>query len=294
MDSIDKVKLPWALSDGRLVHVSSVGNGIGCGCTCPSCGAKLVARNEGKIRLPHFAHYNSPECEDALETAMHIMAKEIIEKEKRIFVPSASFTIRNFHHLHSEARFLEFDKVELEQPLGDFKPDAVCYKNGKPSLLVEITVTHGIDDEKREKIKKSGVSCVEVRLDKNRHVDYESIRTVLMDENERTTLEGDQGIFDDDSLSYTRAWVYNHVTSVLEQLAWQASNWKEVVWKKGEGYVNGCACKCYQNFHGNYYSFIEKCNICEYNLSNSSGKNVICVGGFKDLLRTLSEMLIYN
>ncbi|MCR5890395.1 hypothetical protein LRS06_21950 [Hymenobacter sp. J193] len=52
--------LPYGLRDGHLLHVLSVDNRLACGCTCPSCGARLVARNRGEKKAPHFAHYNAP------------------------------------------------------------------------------------------------------------------------------------------------------------------------------------------------------------------------------------------
>ena len=43
---------------GELVHVDDAPNGKACGCVCPDpgCGQPLIARNNGKKKIHHFAH----------------------------------------------------------------------------------------------------------------------------------------------------------------------------------------------------------------------------------------------
>lgn len=43
---------------GELVRVDNAPNGKACGCVCPDpgCGQPLIARNNGKKRIHHFAH----------------------------------------------------------------------------------------------------------------------------------------------------------------------------------------------------------------------------------------------
>ena len=41
--------LTYAVGEkGYLVHIDSVPNGEACGCTCPECGSKLIAKNKGQ------------------------------------------------------------------------------------------------------------------------------------------------------------------------------------------------------------------------------------------------------
>ena len=55
--------LAYALNNEKnLVHIDSVKNGLECGCICPGCKEKLVAKNDGKVREHHFAHV-SGSCE---------------------------------------------------------------------------------------------------------------------------------------------------------------------------------------------------------------------------------------
>lgn len=48
-------ELQYGLRDGILISVQdqSVASGLSCGCTCPSCGARLIAR-KGNVRKHHF------------------------------------------------------------------------------------------------------------------------------------------------------------------------------------------------------------------------------------------------
>ena len=76
----------YALKDNKLIHISNVENGLKCGCICPSCKGKMIAK-KGKIKVHHFAHYNK-DCGLAGETALHLKCKEIIEKNKTFWIPS--------------------------------------------------------------------------------------------------------------------------------------------------------------------------------------------------------------
>jgi len=51
------MKVPFGLdSNGAHRHASSVANGLACECRCPDCGVSLVAKNNGMIKVDHFAH----------------------------------------------------------------------------------------------------------------------------------------------------------------------------------------------------------------------------------------------
>ncbi|WP_455938990.1 hypothetical protein, partial [Gemella morbillorum] len=60
-------------------------------------------------------------------------------------------------------QILDFDSARVEKKINDFIPDIILYKNNVP-LIVEIAVTHFIDDIKYQKIKESHISCLEIRL----------------------------------------------------------------------------------------------------------------------------------
>ena len=106
-----KLKLPFGLKDGKILHISQVEQGLNCGCICPNCQHPLIAR-KGSKTTHHFAHYKGKECEKALETALHIAAKEILSRYKRIILPRIELKLKH-------NRFLQIknqnNNIEQEQ-----------------------------------------------------------------------------------------------------------------------------------------------------------------------------------
>jgi competence CoiA-like predicted nuclease len=72
--------------EDNLIYISEVENGLGCDCVCPSCKKILIAK-QGKKKIHHFAHYEVADCGYGLQTALHIKAKEILEKYKTFKIP---------------------------------------------------------------------------------------------------------------------------------------------------------------------------------------------------------------
>jgi hypothetical protein len=164
-----KLKLPYGIKDGQLIHISSVNiSGLKCNCTCPSCHSPLRANmgrkiKNGKKKKDHFSHDIESNCSTGLETAIHLLAKEIFKKRKAIRIPSV------FSHIPKKygdevillSEVYEFDEVILEKRVDEIIPDIILRK-GSTRLLVEIAVTHFVDDEKAEKIRNLGISTIEI------------------------------------------------------------------------------------------------------------------------------------
>lgn len=180
-----EIKLPFGLKNGRIIHISEVTEderGLKCNCICPKCKQRLIARL-GDKRIRHFAH-NNEQCRYALETSLHIFAKEVLESSLKMYIPRLSIEYRNNYtkledfdkedmYYSNEYELKEkvilkkreifFDRVELEKRIDNIIPDVVLYKNGQP-LIIEIAVTHFINDDKRNKIIKQGISTIEINL----------------------------------------------------------------------------------------------------------------------------------
>jgi hypothetical protein len=209
------IKLPYGINDGKLLSIREVESGLACNCTCPSCHALLVAK-KGRVKTHHFAHYNSEECSGAVETALHLAAKEILKKAGGLMLPALELDFyevfdeslftsdyqKNYEHpdlkgLYRsfieilDAQMLSYDKVESEILLEGIRPDIIVYSKGKP-LLVEIGVTHFVDVVKLEKIEQLGISAIEIDLSylQDGFTDKELEEAVL-------------------SKAYNRDWIYN-------------------------------------------------------------------------------------
>jgi hypothetical protein len=152
------LKLPYGLKQNELVTIDDVDSGLKCDCICPSCKQRLIAR-KGEIKEHHFAHYKVSDCEKAVETVTHKLSKEFIKVAKYFATPPVYYPWTRVPII-KEAD-VPIDEVILESRLESIVPDIIIISSGK-SLLVEIRVTHGVDDNKERKIKQLKLPAVEV------------------------------------------------------------------------------------------------------------------------------------
>jgi ribosomal protein S27AE len=174
-------KLVYGLKDNILYHIDEVDNGINCNCVCPNCGGKLLAKH-GEVKEHHFAH-EAKECDITIaqETALHIIAKEIISEMKYIVLPKviiedtfAFYSKEEYRKIINKENLIfkiekykeinkNVDNVVVEKYIGNIKPDIVIEIDGK-QILCEIAVTHFIDEEKKQKIINLDIPTIEIDL----------------------------------------------------------------------------------------------------------------------------------
>lgn len=187
--------IPFALrqSDGRYIEASEVPSGIACGCVCPKCGERLIARHKRRSqRVSHFAHQTQINCESAWETALHKTAKQIVSE---IFKISFKLDDSGFRFVY------QYDEAHVEKPFADFVPDVITrHESGSP-LLIEILVTHEVDEPKREKIRLAKVTCIEIDLSKVR-------RTITYNELQQKISAGE----------YSARLVHNELADLQQRL----------------------------------------------------------------------------
>ena len=143
------------MKDSSMVDISQVESGLACNCFCPECGDQMIAK-KGEIMIHHFAHKGGAGCAGGIETALHLMAKQLILDRKQIFVPGVYSPLRRI----APGKLIGFESAVLEKRIGDIIADVVLEANGK-QLIVEVAVTHFCD---YEKIKAMGLSVIEIDL----------------------------------------------------------------------------------------------------------------------------------
>ena len=153
-----EIKLPYGLKNNILVSIDEVESGLSCNCICPACKKQLIAR-KGEVKIHHFAHYKSTDCQGGLETALHKLCKEIIANSKTFITPIVYYPNTDYEIF--EETEIPIDKVTLEKKLGGIIPDIVIESKGK-KLLVEIVVSNPIDWQKTEKIKSKNLPTIEI------------------------------------------------------------------------------------------------------------------------------------
>ena len=148
-----QVSLPCGLSkDGKLIYIDDAANGLKCECFCPACKQSLVAKNGGSKREHHFAHLNVVECEHGYQSALHYMAKDLFQELQYLTF------IKNGKPVQ-----YKIDSVVLECKVDEIIPDIFIVCDGK-RFIVEIYVTHAVDDNKKQKIQDMRISAVEIDL----------------------------------------------------------------------------------------------------------------------------------
>lgn len=162
---------------GALVDIRQVESGMRCGCICPQCRRRLVAR-KGPRNRHHFSHHPKDQriclCSGGAETGLHIAAKQIIARWPSLMAPAL------VHAEKGRARFGEEITVTQSIPgdffpversvlpdetywPGDWVPDVVLF-GPKSELRIEIKVTHGISVQKQQKIERDGIQTLEYDL----------------------------------------------------------------------------------------------------------------------------------
>ena len=163
--------------DNEIVSINDVTSGLDCNCKCPSCGEKLVAK-KGDIKQWHFAHNSNESCEYAEQTAVHLIAKDIIAKHG-VFLPKITPLLKEFpintiklfsidkcsfiekKIITETGQLIRFNNARIEKKIGNIIPDILGEYNGV-TILIEIAVTHFIDSIKLEKLKTLGLPCLEI------------------------------------------------------------------------------------------------------------------------------------
>lgn len=154
---------------GNPRYVDDVPNGAACECFCPACNQPVVAKNEGEIRMHHFAHLSNTACEHGYQSSIHLMAKEIfLEMREFLFIKDG------------QPVYYRIDSVVLEKKIGSIIPDILIISDGK-QFIVEIYVTHAIDKEKKQRIEELNISTIEMNLSrfKNEMPNREELRKEL-------------------------------------------------------------------------------------------------------------------
>ena len=255
-------QLTWAAkANGELAHISEVKNGLQCGCSCPACGTALIAR-QGKVREHHFAHANGAECAQAVESALHLAAKAIIAEHRQMVLPAVEieFPHSTWRRGIAQERRYEIESVDVERKLGAIIPDIVVRVGGR-TLLVEVKVTHGVDDQKLKKIRELGLSCVEIDLSGiERGLSRENLQEVIIDD------------------SASKHWVHNVRAHEERKKVLSEATLLEGVDRGMAVHADGCPIRARVWNEKPYANMMDDCTGCEHMVVLSPDAGVICDG----------------
>lgn len=244
----NRLNLVYAIKDGAGINIEDVESGLKCGCVCPACGEPLVAKKGTKV-MHHFAHHSGSTCEYGYETSLHLMAKDILSQTKKITIPAVYVEFPDSDRspqLYRAAQEVTIDRVVLEQRYDNFIPDVALHIGGK-ILFVEIYVTHAIDSSKLEKLKRAGISTIEINLSKkDRMVTETELRDILL------------------KVSDEKTWKYNVVADRIATKIYALSERKSLEDCDEGIYVDHCPVKSWVFGKNVRADFVQDCRECTF------------------------------
>jgi len=165
------ILLAWALDrEGVKVHAGRLDPRVRrarAPFTCLGCGEPLVPRL-GRVRARHFAHRPGSTCPlTSPESALHLDAKErLLALCLGAFSGALPVTLltRCSACRRPSPRDLAGlgDSAEEEGAVGPLRADVLVRRSGRPSLAIEVRVTHAVDAGKEEALLAAGVPAVEI------------------------------------------------------------------------------------------------------------------------------------
>lgn len=167
------IKLPFGFNENnRLIHIVDAERGKKCNCVCPACGSLLTASKGSKNR-PHFKHLVINECKGGFESAIHLVAKQMIVERREITLPRYDCNVsaidsKGKEHTERksilrEGKVIQFDSVQEEAEFHGMRTDILA-KKGDATLIIEIFFRHKVDDEKLKKMISANVSAIQIDL----------------------------------------------------------------------------------------------------------------------------------
>jgi hypothetical protein len=183
----------------ETIHISEAESGRK-GYFCLGCKRELQAVKQTKAnRISYFRHdHNALKgeglCTYSDETYRHQLAKQILLNYKRVKVPAvykyppkdsrglianliskekyieASFGVPELSFYEDNNGVIHYENVfpDSNENYLLIKPDITFFNNqSKPILLIELVATHKLTEEKKLKIKRLGIDCIQITIPKD-------------------------------------------------------------------------------------------------------------------------------
>jgi hypothetical protein len=149
---------------GEIVVITNARRGRTCDCVCPDCKKDFVAAQGDKNEW-HFRHYDKTTCKGGQETALHLLAKDIIASNTQIILP--------FHGT------VFYDNTVKEKYFQTIQPDVTANTSGQ-NLFFEVLVTHRVDTAKENFYKNGEHKSVEIDLQKHAFTTREDLEKEIL------------------------------------------------------------------------------------------------------------------
>jgi hypothetical protein len=163
------------------------------------------------------------------------------------------------------------EEIHEESRTGSITPDILAYSHGLP-LIIEIRVTHEVDEIKLSKIRHLGISAIEIDLSSiSRNFPPEALTDAIINSTKN------------------KKWLFNAKAEKFRQLFLQSGEKKKSIRRGLALHVDYCPIKA-RTWKGKpYANLIDDCLGCEFILEVEANMNGIICGG-RHKIRTLDEL----
>ena len=198
----------WAENaESRLVHVDSVPNGLLCGCVCPHCHEKLLARH-GQVNEHGFAHHSDvrgANLKICYTVTLYKLAEQILQTKKCIHAPS-------YYGIFKENDiWFEDVRIDSSYEREDKQPDVIATTKNEQQYLVEFVFRYKV--QHKQAIDYKNHTCLEIDLS-NQSLD--SLEDFLLHSNEDRKWLNNENYFSRIESLYANAGKSIHLVEVQE------------------------------------------------------------------------------
>jgi len=182
------LRVPFGQKNGQMVTPADVPSGRACECFCPGCSLPLLAK-KGEHNVWHFAH-DGGGCATGAETAIHLMAKQILAAERTISLPAPGVTlsatdafgkVKTVTANLAKAQVARYTQVDLEVTRDNRRADAVGVDEHGAEHWVEVYVRHAVSAEKAQDLASQEYLSYEIQLnDLSAHLSLAELRTAVI------------------------------------------------------------------------------------------------------------------
>jgi Competence protein CoiA-like family len=149
---MDATLIPFALRevDQRFVGVVDVASGLACGCICPSCKSRLIAR-KGNVKVWHFAHVSradghqiETDCDYSWVVSVRLMARQLLGDGLDLDLPAVTDSVQTadrwgqmVRHTYpvAPAHGVAINQPQLDVPFAGALVDVLASVAGQPFVI---------------------------------------------------------------------------------------------------------------------------------------------------------------
>jgi hypothetical protein len=158
----------WVLVDGELrniaefAHLKPAERPVA---ICPECRTQVTMKL-GEVKIYHYAHMENVECkflrypESLLHYNTKIYFAKFLKTTNSLSIDTKCAT-KNCYGLVKQKLFMDWDDVRVEYSVGRYRADVALITNNQIIGVIEIFVTHLVEDEKAAFLTQNNIRWLE-------------------------------------------------------------------------------------------------------------------------------------